>query len=67
MIVSFLINNIEIIVGLISFGGMGIYLLNKDINTEDTSNDLTELVIQNKKHHRKIAEQVEGGFFGFKK
>lgn len=67
MIASFLINNLEIIVGLLSFGGMGIYMLNKDNIQEDNSNDLTELVIKNKKHHKKIAEQVDGGFFGFKK
>lgn len=63
MIASFLLKNIEIIAAVISFGGMGLYMYAKGKKTEDMENDLTDIILENKKLHKSITEKLEGGIF----
>ena len=67
MNISFIWNNIEIFAGLISFAGMAIYMCYKGKNTDDNSNDLTKIILENIKLQKSIAEQSNKNLLGFKK
>lgn len=67
MIATFLLKNIEIVAAVISLGGMGIYLCLKEKSTEDEDNDLTYLIVEQKRIQKSIESQINTGFFNFKK
>lgn len=62
---SFLLKNIEIITALIAMGGIGLYMCFKDKVAEVEDNDLTYLIIEQKRAQKEIESQVEEKVFSF--
>lgn len=60
---SFLLKNIEIIAALVAIGGMGAYMFLKTKKPEDMDNDLTSIIIENKKLHKSITDKLDNGLF----
>lgn len=63
MIVSFLLKNIEIVAIIVSISGMGLYMYAKDKKSEDTENDLTNIIIENRKLQKSITDKLDNGIF----
>lgn len=60
---AFLLKNIEIIAALVAIGGMGAYMFLKTKKPEDMDNDLTSIIIENKKLHKSITDKLDNGLF----
>lgn len=63
MVGAFLLKNIEIIAGLAAIGSMGVYMCFKKPKPEDMDNDLTSIIIENKKLHKSITDKLDNGLF----
>lgn len=67
MVASFVLNNLKIIVAVLSVGGMGLYYYSKGVEQEDMSNDLTDIIIEHQKSQKDIRDKIDGSFFLLKK
>lgn len=59
----FIWNNLEIIVALLSLSGVGFYITFKNSSKKKYNNDLTGIIIENRKIQKRLIRQSDSSLF----